>query len=126
MAKQKYLDLDFSFSRHPRTSDVSRKSDANSIKQALVALIKTQNFERPFHPEIGCQVYSLLFEQRTPGVFSAIERTIRYTIQNFEERVELIDVKVSGQGNTLFVTLTYKILAIDVVETANFTIERTL
>ncbi|MGA1048851.1 MAG: hypothetical protein ACO3UU_12655 [Minisyncoccia bacterium] len=44
-----FSDLDFNFTAHPVTKDVSRKYDENAIKQSLKNLLLTRNFERPFH-----------------------------------------------------------------------------
>ena len=107
-----YIDLDLNFALHPRTHDVSKKTDVSAIINSLKNLVKTANFERPFHPEIGCQIYSQIFEQLTPEVIASAERTIKYTITNFEPRVEIVEVKVSGEGHRLFIDLTFKILAL--------------
>lgn len=121
-----YVDLDLNFSLHPRTHDVSKKTDVSAITASLKNLVKTSNFERPFHPEIGCQIYSQLFEQLTPETIAAAERTIKYTITNFEPRVEIIEVKVYGEDHRLFVDLTFKILALNIIQTAKFNLERIL
>lgn len=121
-----YLDLDLNFTRHPITNDVSKKTDISAIFTSLKNLVKTNNFESPFHPEIGCQIHSLLFEQMTPDVISSIQRTIKYTIDNFEPRVELLSVIVSPSGHRLLIDLTFKILSLNIVQTAKFELERTI
>ena len=121
-----YIDLDLNFARHPKTNDVSKKIDTSAIMGSLKNLIKTANFERPFHPEIGCQVHSLLFEQLTADTTSAIKRSIKYAIDNFEPRVELIEVSVSAQGHRLIIDLEYRIVALNVIQKAKFELERTL
>ncbi len=57
-----FSDLDFNFTAHPVTKDVSRRYDENSVKTALKNLILTRNYERPFHSEIGSPIRSLMFE----------------------------------------------------------------
>jgi phage baseplate assembly protein W len=121
-----YLDLDLNFTRHPMTNDVSKKADVSAIFTSLKNLVKTANFERPFHPEIGCQVHSLLFEQMTSSVIASIQRTIKYSIENFEPRVELISVVVTPSDHRILIDLTFRILALNVVQTAKFELERTL
>lgn len=123
---RKYVDLDLNFTKHPRTHDVSKKVDLSAIISSLKNLIKTANFERPFHPEIGCQVHSLLFEQMTPTTKATIERTIKYTIDNFEPRVELLDYKISEIRNGITVQLTFKVLSLNTIEVATFNLERVL
>ena len=92
---KKFVDIDLSFKANPFTKDIYLKTDEDAVKTALKHLILTKNFERPFHPEIGTQVQSLMFENFTPSVKIALERTIRETIELFEPRVRLIDVTVN-------------------------------
>ena len=123
---KKYIDLDLNFARHPKTHDVSRKVDLSAIITSLKNLIKTANYERPFHPEIGCQIHSLLFEQITPNTKASIERTIKYTIDNFEPRVELLNYAVSEIRNGISIQLTFKVIALNTIEVASFNLERTI
>jgi phage baseplate assembly protein W len=90
-----YVDIDLSFRANPFTKDIYLKTDEEAVKTALKHLILTKNFERPFHPEIGTQINSLLFENFSPAVKIAMERTIQETIEKFEPRVRLIELKVT-------------------------------
>ena len=92
---KQYVDLDLSFKVNPFTRDLYLKTDEDAVKTALKHLILTKNFERPFHPEIGTQVQSLMFENFSPAVKIALERTIQETIELFEPRIRLISVTVS-------------------------------
>lgn len=84
------------FAALPVSGDVSLKTDEYAIKQAIKNLILTNNYEKPFHPEIGSQVHSLLFNLYTPMTQTLLEQTIRNTINNYEPRARLLDVKVIG------------------------------
>ena len=59
---KQFADLDLSFTINPFTKDLYLKTDEDAVKTAIKHLIRTKNFERAFHPEIGTQVHSLLFE----------------------------------------------------------------
>ena len=113
MATQKsiktFVDLDLSFKVNPFTKDLYLKTDEEAVKTALKHLIQTRNFERPFHPEIGTQVHSLLFENFSPAVKLAMERTIQQSITKFETRVRLIEVNVSEtvEDNDLLVNIVF-------------------
>jgi len=113
MATQKttkaFVDLDLSFKVNPFTKDIYLKTDEEAVKTALKHLIQTRNFERPFHPEIGTQVYSLLFENFSPAAKIAMERTIEEAIMKFEPRVRLIDVQVKEtvESNDLLVNIVF-------------------
>ena len=92
-----FVDIDMAFSALPVSGDIASKIDEAAIKQAIRNLILTNNYERPFHPEIGSQVNSLLFDLYTPMTATVLEQTIRNTITNHEPRVKLLQVKVVGK-----------------------------
>ena len=106
-----FSDLNFDFTTNPSTADVTKKFDEEAIKSSVKNLISTRPFERPFHPEIGSQVYALLFEPLTDTTVPVLVSTIRNTIEIFEPRVDLIDVDVRDNPdlNELTVTLKFKI-----------------
>ena len=105
-----FADLDGAFSVNPRTRDVAIKYDDNAIRGALRNLIHTKHYDRPFRPEIGCQLHNLLFENMDPFTLNVAERTIREAIVKFEPRVDLIDVSVTGKDNNdLYIEVVYKI-----------------
>jgi len=104
-----FVDIDLSFKVNPFTKDIYLKTDEDAVKTALKHLILTKNFERPFHPEIGTQVQSLMFENFSPAVKIALERTIQETIELFEPRVRLIDIAVSEtrMSNDLVINIVF-------------------
>ena len=89
-----FSDFDFNFSKHPATQDVAMKYDEEALKASVRNLVLTQNYERPFHSEIGSQIRGLLFEPATPMLNVMLKRAIEDTIINFEPRVRLEEVKV--------------------------------
>jgi phage baseplate assembly protein W len=106
---KQYSDLDLSFKINPFTKDLYLKTDEDAVKTALKHLIQTRNFERPFHPEIGTQVHSLMFENFSPAVKIAMERTIEEAIKKFEPRVRLVDLTVDEtlESNDLSVNIIF-------------------
>lgn len=122
-----YSDLDLNFIANPATGDIAKKYDENAIKQSVKNLIMTNHYERPFHPEIGSQVTGLLFENDSPMLQATLERAIIYTIENFEPRVKLIsvDITLNPDNNSVFVSITFKILNTERPITVDFTLQRT-
>ena len=106
-----FSDLNFDFSTNPSTADVTKKFDEEAIKSSVKNLISTRPFERPFHPEIGSQVYALLFEPLTDTTVPVLVSTIRNTIEIFEPRVDLLDIDVRDNPdlNEITITLKFKI-----------------
>ena len=122
-----FSDLDLNFLAHPTTKDVTMVVNEQAIKAALRNLILTSNYERPFHPEIGSPIRSLLFNNATPLTSILIERAIYQTVQNFEPRVSLINVsaKLSPDNNEVYVTIEFRILNIATVQSINLILNRT-
>ncbi len=107
-----FSDLDLNFTAHPVTGDIAIRYDENAIKASVKNLILTQNYERPFHSEIGTQLYGLLFDLTTPLLSMSIRRVIFDLINNFEPRVTLtnVDVQVSPENNSVYVSIYFTIL----------------
>ncbi len=63
---RKFRDIDLDFSRNVVTNDVNIVEDVIAIKRAVKNLVQTNFYDRPFHPELGCGVRELLFENFTP------------------------------------------------------------
>ena len=124
---RQFADLDLNFTPHPVTGDVGFKKDENAVKQAVKNLVLTQNFERPFHSEIGSSLRSLLFEPATPMTKEILRKTISDTITNFEPRVDLIDVEIryTLDDTAVDVRVIFKIVNTFTPIDVNLTLERT-
>tara|TARA_Y100001937_G_C6950190_1_gene254324 strand:- start:176 stop:568 length:393 start_codon:yes stop_codon:yes gene_type:complete len=124
---RQFADLDLNFTPHPVTGDVGFKKDENAIKQAVKNLVLTQNFERPFHSEIGSSLRSLLFEPATPMTKEILRKTISDTITNFEPRVDLIDVEIryTLDDTAVDVRIIFKVRNTFTPIDVNLTLERT-
>lgn len=122
-----FTDLDFNFVAHPRTHDVSTRSDEEAVKQSIRNLIMTRNFERPFRSNIGCQVKTLLFEPISPLLVAMMERTISDTINNHEPRATLVSVQVSfsPENNDAYIAIVFKLKNTQTPIAINLILERT-
>lgn len=122
-----FTDLDFNFLLHPKTKDVSTRSDEEAIKQSIRNLVLTRNFERPFRSEVGCQATALLFEPMSPMLSTLIEKSIADVINNYEPRAELLEVKAkfSPENNSVYATVTFRIKNTQTPIAVNLILERT-
>jgi len=122
-----FTDIDLNFTAHPVTGDITRKFDEASIKQSVKNLILTQNYERPFHSEIGSQVRSVLFEPVSPMTTMILQRSIEDVINNFEPRVTLTSVNVSPNidNNAYNISIYFKIINTETPTTVDLTLKRT-
>lgn len=107
-----FSDINLLFTKHPVTYDVTKKVDEEAVKASIRNLIQTKNYERPFHPEIGCQISSLLFENFTPMTREIMKKTILDVINKFEPRARLLDVRISENldKNDLNVDIVFKLI----------------
>jgi phage baseplate assembly protein W len=121
-----FTDLNLMFTASPSTGDITKKTDEEAIKTSLRNLISTKNYERPFHPEIGCQIFSLLFENFSSVTSQVMRKTIQDVVNKFEPRVDILDVEVfeTSDENSLNVTLTFKIINTERPVTFNTTLQR--
>jgi phage baseplate assembly protein W len=94
-----YSDLNLNFTKNPATKDVARLTDVEAVKRSVRNLILTNRFERPFHPEIGSDIRSLLFENMTPVIEVLLQDRIKDTLETYEPRVQLNDIVVQGDMN---------------------------
>ena len=111
---RKFKDIDLDFGRNVVTNDVNTVTDIIAIKRSVKNLIQTNFYERPFHPELGCGVRELLFENFTPitGVF--IKRKIAEVLGNYEPRVTLNSIRLDDDqdNNRLVVDIYFYIVGI--------------
>ena len=121
-----FNDIGMAFGKNPFTDDVSIVKDDNSIKQSIRNLVMTTPGEKPFQPNIGCGVYSLLFEPLDAFSADAIKSEIINTINQYERRVQLRNVNcIPFKGNNkLSVTVQYQVVGIPIVEEVKFVLQR--
>ena len=89
-----FKDISLSFNMHPVTKDISVLKDANAIKRSVRNLVQTIPRERFFNPILGTDIRGSLFDFVDFGTASVIEKQIETTIDNFEPRVENLQIEV--------------------------------
>ena len=111
-----FKDLSSSFQTNPLSNDLLGIKNETAIARSIRNLVLTQQGERPFNSILGSKVSGLLFENLDEITGSAIRDEIRTTINNFEPRVNLLEVKVLPDYDSYEynVTIRYEIVGIDV------------
>lgn len=90
-----FQDIDLKFTKHPITDNlVTLRNDA-AILRSIKNLVLSQKYEYFYNPKKHSRVTSSLFEPYTPFLLEDLERSVRDVINNFEPRVELIDLAVN-------------------------------
>ena len=110
-----FKDLNITFKKHPVTNDVVVSRDASAIKQAIVSLLLTNKGERLMNPKYGSDIRSYLFEPLDYGTAAQIKANIRSTIDRFEPRISISDIKCipNYNDNGFDVEMTYIIRGSD-------------
>ena len=91
-----FKDINLSFSPHPVTRDLTVLRNENAIKRSVRNIVQTIPTERFFNSILGYDVRNLLFDNYVDfGTASAIEDQITIAIQNFEPRVDNLQVNVN-------------------------------
>ena len=104
-----------SFQVNPLTDDLIAIKNQTAIARSLRNLVLTTPGERFFNEELGSQVNNLLFENVDDVTAMSIRSEIINVIQNYEPRVELVDVDFSANIDSydMDVKITYTIIGID-------------
>ena len=89
-----FNDISLSFNPHPVTNDLTVIKNENAIKKSVRNLVQTIPGERFFNSILGTDIRSSLFDFVDFGTASVIEKQIQTTIENFEPRVENLNVEV--------------------------------
>ena len=88
--KSLYADLNTLFIVHPTLKDIKPVTDIDAVKNAVKNLVLSSRYDRPFHPELGCRITDMLFENASPFTAVAIRQEIEQILQEFEPRINQI------------------------------------
>jgi|TARA_B110000046_G_C12928687_1_gene370468 phage baseplate assembly protein W len=107
-----YSDLNLDFTRNAVTNDVTKIKGVDAVKRSVRNLVNTATYERPFHPEMGCGIRELLFENFTPIIGMNIRRKLEEVISNYEPRASIADIAVAERQdqNSLEVQISFYVL----------------
>ena len=110
-----FKDLSMSFQVNPINYDLIAIKNETAIARSIRNLVLTYPGERFFNQNLGSKVSRSLFENIDDISASVIKDEIENTINNYEPRVNLIDVIVSPDydNNNFNVTVNYYIVGID-------------
>ena len=125
---QTFKDLSVTFKKHPVTDDLVAVKDKAAIVQAIQSILLTRKGERPFQPELGCDIQNLLFEPLDYASAGSIKQEIKETIDRYEPRVSVTEIvcQPDFDNNGYNVQLQYTIVGRDDVPVGvEFILERT-
>ena len=135
---RKFKDIDLDFGRNIVTNDVNTVEDVIAIKRSVKNLVQTNFYERLFHPELGCGVRQLLFENYTPLTAIFLKRKIEEVLVNNEPRISLTSIIINDEtfesmnpgitedidSNRLRVDIHFYIIGISLPQIVNVQLQR--
>ena len=107
-----FKDISLSFDPHPITKDLQILKNENAIRRSVRNIVETIPTERFFNSILGSEVRSSLFEFVDFGTASVIEKQIIIALDNFEPRIDNVQVQVDPfpDRNSFDVTVLFDII----------------
>jgi phage baseplate assembly protein W len=113
---QGFKDLSMSFQANPLNSDLIAIKNETAISRSIRNIVFTLPGEKFFNENFGSRVSKSLFENVDEISASIIKDEIENSINNYEPRVQLIEVQtIPDYDNGAFdVIINYRIIGVDV------------
>lgn len=122
-----FSDLDPSFNRNPFTGDVYLKKDIEAVKNSIINIVLTSNFERPFQPKFGGNIRKYLFENLDDNTLDTIHSVVANIIDLYEPRAQVLGVYIDEnaiEANRLSITIQFRMLSTGQVSDVTTVLER--
>jgi len=107
-----FKDIDLSFEPHPVTKDLKILKNENAIRRSVRNIVQTIPGEKFFNSVFGSDVISKLFEFVDFGTAAEIKEQIEISIENYEPRVDNLEVLVNPNidDNSFEVTVIFDVI----------------
>ena len=116
------------FKVNPLNFDLIGLKNENAIARSVRNIVFTLPGEKFFEEDFGCRISASLFENMDDITANLIKDEITESIENFEPRVNLLEVEVIPEfdNNQFDVLLIYEIIGTDVpVQELQFALQST-
>ena len=113
---QGFKDISMTFQANPLNEDLIALKNANAIARSFRNIVMTLPGEKFFNPTFGSRISESLFENIDDITATVIIDEIRESIDNYEQRVDLLDVQAfpDYDNNSFDVTIVYEIIGIEI------------
>jgi phage baseplate assembly protein W len=124
--RKQYADLDLSLIPHPNKKDIVPLTDVDAVRNAVKNLVLTSPYERPFNPDLGSRIKSLLFENSSPNTQFLLRTYITEVIRDYEPRVDQVYVGVEddSDNNAYYITVSFNVISINTTADIKLYLER--
>ena len=113
---QGFKDISMSFQVNPLNQDLIALKNDNAIARSIKNIVFTLPGEKPFSENFGSRITASLFENIDDITASIIVDEIKISINNYEQRVNLLDVKASPNfdNNQFDVMIRYEVIGANI------------
>ena len=113
---QGFKDISMTFQSNPLNNDLIGIKNDNAIARSLRNIVFTTPGEKFFNQSFGSRITESLFENIDEITATIIVDEIRQSIDNYEPRVEVDDVKAfpNYDNNSFDVTITYDVIGSEI------------
>ena len=113
---QGFKDISMTFQSNPLNDDLIAIKNENAIARSLRNIVFTTPGEKFFNQSFGSRISESLFENIDEITATIIVDEIRQSIDNYEPRVEVDDVKAfpDYDNNSFDVTITYDVIGSEI------------
>ena len=111
-----FKDISMTFQSNPLNDDLIAIKNENAIARSLRNIVFTLPGEKFFNQSFGSRISESLFENIDEITATIIVDEIRQSIDNYEPRVEVDDVKAfpNYDNNSFDVTITYDVIGSEI------------
>ena len=113
---QGFKDISMTFQSNPLNDDLIAIKNENAIARSLRNIVFTTPGEKFFNQSFGSRISESLFENIDEITATIIVDEIRQSIDNYEPRVEVDDVRAfpDYENNSFDVTITYDVIGSEI------------
>ena len=113
---QGFKDISMTFQSNPLNDDLIAIKNESAIARSLRNIVFTLPGEKFFNQSFGSRITESLFENIDDITATIIVDEIRQSIDNYEPRVEVDDVKAfpNFENNSFDVTITYDVIGSEI------------
>ena len=113
---QGFKDISMTFQSNPLNDDLIAIKNENAIARSIRNIVFTTPGEKFFNQSFGSRITESLFENIDEITATVIVDEIRQSIDNYEPRVEVDDVKAfpDYENNSFDVIITYDVIGSEI------------
>ena len=91
-----YTDFYSNLNIHPQNKQLAKYTNEEAVRRSVRNLLLTDKYERPFQPQLGTRLRTLLFENMSPIIEEEMKSAIEETINQYEPRARIINIAVQS------------------------------